>query len=242
MKILFIGNSFSQDATRYIQDISRGELFVRNLYIGGCSLAMHAENIKENRASYDFETDAVATRKISIKEALSLERWDVISIQQVSGDSGRIDTYEPYMGYVVNYLRENAPDARLVFHRTWSYEAGSTHPHFPLYGSDRDKMFAAIVEASTAMADKYGLEIIPSGDAVQAARKIPDFDVTRGGVSLHRDGFHLSLDYGRYLAGLVLYRFFTGKRAETVKYIPENSVPSVCEILRKTADKVFGDN
>ena len=239
MKILFIGNSFSQDATRYIQDISRGELFVRNLYIGGCSLAMHAENIKENRESYDFETDAVATRKISIKEALSLERWDVISIQQVSGDSGRIDTYEPYMGYVVNYLRENAPDARLVFHRTWSYEAGSTHPHFPLYGSDRDKMFAAIVEASTAMADKYGLEIIPSGDAVQAARKIPDFDVTRGGVSLHRDGFHLSLDYGRYLAGLVLYRFFTGKATSFVAYEPEGTDSALCKKLRCAVDSIF---
>ena len=51
MKILAIGNSFSQDATRYLQDIaaSAGEnLFVRNLYIGGCSLEMHAKNITEN--------------------------------------------------------------------------------------------------------------------------------------------------------------------------------------------------
>ncbi len=51
MKILAIGNSFSQDATRYLQDIAASageELFVRNLYIGGCSLEMHSKNIAEN--------------------------------------------------------------------------------------------------------------------------------------------------------------------------------------------------
>ena len=37
-KILCIGNSFSQDATRYLEAIADGELFVRNCYIGGCSL------------------------------------------------------------------------------------------------------------------------------------------------------------------------------------------------------------
>ena len=46
MKILFIGNSFSQNATRYIRQISDGTLFVRNLYIGGCSLETHAKNIE----------------------------------------------------------------------------------------------------------------------------------------------------------------------------------------------------
>lgn len=52
MKILAIGNSFSQDATRYLQDIaaSAGEnLFVRNLYIGGCSLEMHAKILPKMR-------------------------------------------------------------------------------------------------------------------------------------------------------------------------------------------------
>ena len=48
MKILFIGNSFSSNATTYIREISDGKLFVRNLYIGGCSLETHAKNIEND--------------------------------------------------------------------------------------------------------------------------------------------------------------------------------------------------
>ena len=41
MKVLAIGNSFSQDATRYLHQIAKANQFdlkVVNLYIGGCSL------------------------------------------------------------------------------------------------------------------------------------------------------------------------------------------------------------
>ena len=45
VKILAIGNSFSQDATRYMKEIAQSmglEMLVVNLYIGGCSLEQHA--------------------------------------------------------------------------------------------------------------------------------------------------------------------------------------------------------
>jgi hypothetical protein len=48
MKILSIGNSFSQDAQRYISKIAaaRGEeLYTKNLHIGGCSLERHHSNM-----------------------------------------------------------------------------------------------------------------------------------------------------------------------------------------------------
>ncbi len=44
MNILAIGNSFSQDATRYLYDIALSDnvnIKVVNLYIGGCSLELH---------------------------------------------------------------------------------------------------------------------------------------------------------------------------------------------------------
>ncbi len=118
MKILFIGNSFSQDATKYIQKISDDELFVRNLYIGGCSLEMHAENVEGDVAAYNYETDAAGEEMISIRSALLREEWDVVSVQQVSGFSGMIDTYEPYIGQLIYCIKENRPEAKIVFHRT----------------------------------------------------------------------------------------------------------------------------
>ena len=61
MKILAIGNSFSQDATKYLQSVAKSageDLFVRNIYIGGCSLERHALNIKTGEAAYGYEEDA----------------------------------------------------------------------------------------------------------------------------------------------------------------------------------------
>ena len=55
-------------------------------------------------------------------------------------------------------------------------------------------------------------EIIPTGDIVQFVREnIPEIDYENGGLSLCRDGFHLSEDYGRFLAGAVWFKKLTGK-------------------------------
>ena len=88
MKILFIGNSFSADLTRYMQDISDGELFIRNLYIGGCSLEMHVKNLKSGAPAYEYCENSQKLYMISIPDAVFAEAWDVISVQQVSGLSG----------------------------------------------------------------------------------------------------------------------------------------------------------
>ena len=59
MKILCIGNSFSQDATRYLQEIAEknGDNYkVTNLFIGGCSLEMHYNNIIEDAEKYNVQT------------------------------------------------------------------------------------------------------------------------------------------------------------------------------------------
>lgn len=58
IKILAIGNSFSQDATTYLYDIAQVdqlELKVVNLYIGGCSLKTHWDNIQMDAKHYDYE-------------------------------------------------------------------------------------------------------------------------------------------------------------------------------------------
>ena len=236
MKILFIGNSFSTDTTRYLQDVSAGELFVRNLYIGGCSLEMHAENIREARAAYEYQIDAEMTKTVSINEALLFEEWDVISVQQVSWCSGIFETYEPYLGYVIDFVKSKCPKAKIVFNRTWAYEWGSSHPCFPKYECDTNLMFERILSATRTAAEKYSLDIIPVGNAVSMARLLPEFNARGGGVPITRDGFHLSLDCGRYLAALTAYAFLTKKSARGVKYIPAGIPVPVAEKLRIIAD------
>lgn len=237
MNILCIGNSFSQDATRYLQEISNGELYVRNLYIGGCSLETHYNNIINDKADYEYQKDASKLDMISIKEALQRKKWDFITVQQVSHFSGMEETYEPYLPFILGYLKCACPNAKVVFHRTWAYSDNSQHGGFANYGNSRPKMFKAIVDTTKRICKRHSLEIIPNGDAVEKARKLATFKEDKRPIT--RDGFHLSFDYGRYLAGLVMYRFFTGKDATKVTFMPENTNPKICEKLKEIAQKSF---
>ena len=232
-KILCIGNSFSQDATRYLESIADGELYVRNCYIGGCSLKMHYDNIVADAVAYAYEKDAVALERVALSDALTREKWDYVTVQQVSHQSGQYGSYEPYMRDVLAYVREKCPTAKIVFHRTWPYEIRSAHSGFAHYGCDRDEMQQAIVRATDRVAAHYGLPIIAAGDAVYKAASLPEFDIDNGGESLYRDDHHLGLTYGRYLAGLCWYRFFTGKSAETVTFAPENTDPHKIAVLKQ---------
>ena len=237
MKVLAIGNSFSQDATRYLEAIAssaKESLFVRNLYIGGCSLEKHVNNFETNeKDAYAYEKDAVALGRISLPEALAKEEWDLVTIQQVSTYSGIYGSYIPHLPILIDRILTIRPHARIVFHRTWAYERNATTKNFVLYGSDTEKMHKAIMEATDRVTQEYSLPVIPVGDAIMRAKCDPAFDVRIGGVSLHRDGYHLTYDYGRYLAGLVWFHFLTGRSPEEVTYIPDGTDPAIIDRLKR---------
>lgn len=238
MNVLCIGNSFSQDATRYLHQVSGEKLFVRNLYIGGCSLERHYNNIANNVADYEYQKNGRCLRMISIAEALSKKKWDYITLQQVSQDSGLIDTYEPFLCEIVKYLKSECPNAKIVLHRTWAYADTSDHFGFVNYGKDRKKMYDAIVNTTNEIGKKYGFDVIPCGDAIELARELPEFG-EESNLSLNRDGFHLSLDYGRYLAALVMCKYFTGCDATMVEYEPDNTDREINCKLKVIANKAF---
>ena len=238
MNVLCIGNSFSEDATAYLQDVSAGELYVRNLAIGGCSLERHYNNIVGDVVDYQYQENGECVKISSVSETLKERKWDVITVQQVSHDSGIIDTYEPFLGEIVKYLHEKCPNAKIALHRTWAYDEMSDHGGFANYGRDRKKMFNAIVDTTSKIAEKYGFDIIPCGNAVEMASSLEEFK--QGAAhSMHRDGFHLTLDYGRYLAALVMNRFFTGKRAQDVLFEPLGTDREINKKLKIIADKAF---
>ena len=211
MKILCIGNSFSQDSTALLQLLT-DKITVRNLYIGGCSLDMHVANIENDAAKYELQENGEKMQNalVSIKEALISDKWDYITVQQVSGRSGVYDSFYPYLVELLDYVRKYS-DAEIVLHETWSYEIGSGHPDFVTYNSDREQMAQAIKETYEKVSAKENLRIIRVGEAVQNLRAKPSFDYKNGGLSLNRDGFHLSLSYGRLLAASVWCKFFTGE-------------------------------
>ena len=118
LKILSIGNSFSQDAHRYLHGIAESygkEIHNVNLYIGGCSLERHWNTITEDIADHTLEVHGKSTgEKIKIKDALTMDEWDYVTLQQVSTQSFNIDSYFPYITELAPYVRKYAPKAKIL--------------------------------------------------------------------------------------------------------------------------------
>lgn len=239
MRILAIGNSFSQDSTAHLTRLAQAggeDFFVLNLYIGGCSLKRHWENMKANAAEYDEQFHGEPTgRKMSIDEALAEGPWDVVTLQQASHDSGLWDSYEPYLTELAAHVREKAPQAKLWIHQTWAYEIDSAHPEFVRYDHDQKKMYAALKDAYSRAAAAIEAPMIPCGDLIQTLRGLAPFDYAAGGHSLCRDGFHMDLIYGRYAIAALWYSCLTGRDVRENTYIPcEEASADMLALVRET--------
>ena len=67
LKILAIGNSFSDDALWLLPEILKSlgikKIRVSNLYVPGCLLETHLSNIQYNNAVYEFRTNDIISNK-----------------------------------------------------------------------------------------------------------------------------------------------------------------------------------
>lgn len=208
MKVLTIGNSFSEDATRYLHQIaaSQGvELEVVNIAIGGCPLEWHYQNMLENKKNYLLIYNGDFTGfYTTLDEAINSRKWDVITIQQVSHYSVNKDTFYPYITDLVKYIRNLQPGAKLLFQETWAYEDGSHRLMVELGYKTHKDMLADIVDAYSTVAEAEGIDgIIPSGELFSLM-------LDSGIEKIHRDTFHASLGLGRYALGLLWFRYLTG--------------------------------
>lgn len=209
MDILSIGNSFSQDAQRYLHRIAAAdgvELTTYNLYIGGCPLSKHFRNMLSEQRAYTLEMNGTSTKfHVSLKEALLNREWDIITLQQASHLSTDYDSYQPYLNELLAYIRRYVPKAKIAIHQTWAYEQESKRLHEKMNYNSYKEMLCDLKGAYQKAAEEIGADyLIPSGEVFEA---ILDSGVER----IHRDGFHASYGLGRYALGLIWYRTLTGK-------------------------------
>lgn len=212
MNILSIGNSFSQDAQRYLHGVAKADgtqLNLFNLYIGGCSLSTHYRNMLSDQKKYTLEMNGESTGFfVSIKEALLNRNWDVVTLQQVSSEAPYYETYQPYLNKIVEFVRLCAPKAKIAIHQTWAYEQGSARLNDELGYKDQADMFKDVKCAYQKAADEINADlIIPSGEVFQAMLK-------EGFEKIHRDTFHASRGAGRYALALTWYKTLTGNGIE----------------------------
>lgn len=225
-KVLAIGNSFSVDAMQYLYGLAKDagytDIVLGNLYIGGCTLETHANNIGTGKAAYEFYTNKdgkwTSRKNATIAEGLKYADWNCITIQQASGYSGLEGSYEPYLSTIIQTVRKVRPNAKLVWHMTWAYQTGSGHADFAKYGNSQSAMYKDICSSvQSAILQKHADDfdgVIPSGTAIQNLR------TSFIGDNVTRDGYHLSYDAGRYTAALAWLKALTGADLSGISYIP----------------------
>lgn len=238
MLILSIGNSFSEDATRYLHQIARADkesITTVNLYIGGCSLSRHYRNMLSGDRTYELQINGYKTGfNVSLGEALLNRDWDYVTMQQVSSSSPDYETFQPYLSMISDYVRECCPKAKQVIHQTWGYENNSQKLNELMGYPAQSAMTADIVSAYSRAAEDIGAEfIIPCGQVMQAL-------VDRGFGKVHRDTFHASLGAGRYALGLAWYSKFTGNdiMENTFCDFDEDVSPGQIEFIKKTVMEI----
>lgn len=230
VKILTIGNSFSEDAVeQHLYDLAKTEdikVIIGNMYIGGCSLEKHLNNARGNKGAYKYRKiglngKKVETKSFSLEAALADEQWDYVSFQQNSGRSGMYDTWMESLPELMAYVKARVPKkTKMVLHQTWAYDKMSTHRDFKNYGHDQDLMYRSIVDAVHRAAKELGVKIIvPCGTAIQNARTTPLCDC------LTRDGYHLHKTYGRYVAACTWYEKIFKKNVVGNTYKPAEMTP-----------------
>ncbi len=209
LKVLMIGNSFSISCLHHLPKVAldRGvDLDLASLYIGGCSMKRHWENIvkaDEDSSFRPYRFDrcvkgerVVDAAKRNIQEVLKGTDWNIVTIQQASRESFRYGTFSPYGDKLIETIRQYAPQAKIVLQETWSYTPWDKR--LAKWKIDQNEMYEKIHAAYGEFAAAHKLSVIPMGTAVQEwRRRLPvkytensfGGDVVGGGAQKPRDQF-----------------------------------------------------
>ena len=208
MKVLSIGNSFSDDAHRYLHKISRiadheNEIYTWNLMIGGCPLSKHHDCMKNDLEEYWLFVNGENTNtRITLKKALAALEWDIITFQQVSRESFKYETYTPYLAELIAYAKETRPNAKIFLHETWAYAEKSGSLSKMNY-ENHDEMYADVKKVYSQAAKEHDIDaLIPAGRTMQLLYKQMD--------KIHRDDIHAN-DIARFAIALTWYQMLTEK-------------------------------
>lgn len=240
VRILAIGNSFSQDAVeQYLHELAEAEgisTIIGNMFIGGCSLERHVKNARDNAPAYAYRkigTDGKKREKgkMSLEAVLADEAWDYVSLQQASPFSGMYETYEASLPELIEYVKARLPKkTKLMLHQTWAYASTSRHSGFKNYNCNQLTMYQAIADAvkKAAKANKIKI-VIPSGTAIQNAR------TSFIGDHLNRDGYHLDVKIGRYTAACTWFERIFKHNVVGNPYTPEGLDEARKAVAQKAA-------
>ena len=262
MKVLTIGNSFSEVMTALLPPVAKStgvEIEVEDLTIGGCTMERHWGNIvreAEEPGYHYFEEGTYKAKLVS-------KTWDFVTIQQASHESWRLASYRPYAKQLFDFIKKNAPTAEVLLQMTWAWREDDTR-YQTLKLETQENMFKNILSSYETIAAELGLRVIPTGIAIETARNTqpnpyipfnpadytyPDLpDVSNSfnnavwwnedHTAIVGDPAHLN-PRGDFLQACVWFGTLTGKSIKDITYQPEGVSAEDADFLKQTAQAVL---
>ena len=170
LRLFLIGNSFSQNATRYLPQLAaegKHPMKIGRAELGGCSLQRHWE-IAEAAEKNPDDPKGKAYGGKSLRQLLSSGSWDVVTIQQNSMNSGDVTTYSPYAKKLFDLVKSIQPNAKIIMQQTWAYRTDSkkfTQIADNQFASSAKEMWEKSRAAYHTIAKELGIPLFPVGDA-----------------------------------------------------------------------------
>lgn len=232
IKILAIGNSFTGDATSFLQKLARGggkELTLFVAAVGGYSLEEHVARLQAFEADpKDPRGRPYGKKDTSLREALQKEDWDVVTIQQSSVRSTKPETFEPSMTILVEYIRKHAPGARILLFEPWAYP-DDYYDQVKSLKLDHTSMRAKVKSVYQEVSEKTGIEIIPVGEAFERAGG------SEAPITLTNPNDKHCNSQGRYLSGAVFYEAIFRDGVEGNSFRPPKVTSEEAKTLLRVA-------
>ena len=205
LRVLAIGNSFTDDATSYLSAlvdssaIDRDRVGVYILTHSGAKFDYWVETIR-NGVSVEAACKAgtVPMRSNGTMAEVIGQNWDVIVIQQASDVSYKWETFSVLDEYIPMIL-SLCPNKNvcLAYQMPWS--------HTP---DEMPYVMEWNINCTRRLTETYGIDvIIPIGTAIQIARSTRLNDP----LYLTLDNWHLNRGIGRYIAACCWYESIIGR-------------------------------
>lgn len=230
VKILTIGNSFANNACEFLDEITQSVegcyILIGKANLGGCSLERHARLIEQS----EKDSDVKPYSGKSLKNILLEEKWDAVTIQQVSSSSFRPETFQPYADEIYQHIEKYSPHSQIYIHETWPYAPDC--PRLEQFDISFKKMYKKLRKNYIALSKRYDAPILSSGDAFyQSYKKDKNINLWN-----EKDRFHASIE-GRYLAGCVWFGQLFNKNPELITFMPEGMSQETAKHLKEVAGK-----
>lgn len=264
LKVLDIGNSYTDDATEYLPylveklGVNIDDFCLYKATMGGASFRnwyrayndLNSASYKVRKVIGNLKANATegscSTNDGSLfRQLLHAETWDVIFVHQVSRyatdyEKWREQSASGYLEELLDIIQNNQPDCTLGFLLIHSYDDE--------YANNLEQSsltrWEHIANATQLFVNDFGIKVlIPYGTAIQNLRST-EFN---NNASLTRDGSHLGYGLARYTAACCYYETLLSPRTGVsilgkdipyeVEEIPEKSQYSVTVANMETAQK-----